>query len=137
MFLIYVASAQPKLEPGSPSFFGISFSGLLPIFPGFWEFAIKKGAHLVIFGVLAALIMRALLRSNLSLSGAIVGALAMTLCYAALDELHQSFVPGRQATLRDVGIDLLGAALFVAGFASRLQPRLQQFSQSQTHESEA
>lgn len=31
--------------------------------------------------------------------------------YACLDELHQSFTPGRSPTFRDIGYDLLGAAI--------------------------
>jgi VanZ family protein len=33
--------------------------------------------------------------------------------YAASDEFHQSFVPSRTASLRDVTIDLCGATLAV------------------------
>ena len=34
--------------------------------------------------------------------------LIICLGYAGLDELHQSLTPGRYATIRDVGYDLLG-----------------------------
>ena len=37
--------------------------------------------------------------------------LAFGLIYACTDELHQYFVGGRSATLRDVGIDCIGIAL--------------------------
>ena len=35
----------------------------------------------------------------------------LAILYAVLDELHQSFVPGRGATMSDVGIDSIGAGL--------------------------
>ena len=33
------------------------------------------------------------------------------LIYAITDELHQSFVPGRYATTKDIGYDMLGVAI--------------------------
>jgi VanZ family protein len=35
----------------------------------------------------------------------------LTVLFGASDELHQAFVPGRQSTLIDVGIDAVGAFL--------------------------
>ena len=119
MLVMFLASAQPKYGPpidADP--LHIYFSGVLPVFPGFWEFAIKKSAHVVAYGVLAALILRALvawlpvLRGWLSLRCASLLAVGLTLGYALLDELHQSFVPGRHASLADIGLDLLGASVF-------------------------
>ena len=40
-------------------------------------------------------------------------ALVISLLYACLDEVHQSFVPGRAAQLRDVGVDAIGFCLAV------------------------
>ncbi|MGL5593464.1 MAG: VanZ family protein [Cetobacterium sp.] len=37
------------------------------------------------------------------------------LLYAIGDEYHQSFIPGREATLRDIGIDLLGGISGIIG----------------------
>ena len=39
--------------------------------------------------------------------------LAFVAVHAVADELHQSFVPGRDASLRDIGFDLLGASTAV------------------------
>jgi VanZ family protein len=35
----------------------------------------------------------------------------LCLCYALLDEVHQSFTPNRSPTLRDVGFDMLGSGI--------------------------
>ena len=43
-------------------------------------------------------------------------ALVVTAVYAASDELHQAFVPTRDASWADFGFDLLGAALAAAAF---------------------
>jgi VanZ family protein len=48
--------------------------------------------------------------------------MAAALAYAISDEWHQSFVPGRGATARDVAIDGIGIALAaLAGTRTRLR----------------
>ncbi|HKL99891.1 MAG TPA: VanZ family protein [Mobilitalea sp.] len=72
---------------------------------------IRKGAHFIEYAILAAAIALPLwiLRHRgrrlwlLSMLGAAL--------YAATDEFHQSFVPGRSCELKDVMIDTAGAAL--------------------------
>lgn len=119
VLVMFMASAQPKYgPPANADPLHIYFSGILPVFPGFWDFAIKKSAHIVAFGMLALLILRALvawrplLWQALTLRRASLLAIGATLAYALLDELHQSFVPGRHASLMDVGLDLFGAGIF-------------------------
>lgn len=121
MLIMFVASAQPKFGPPPDADpLQIYFSGALPVFPGIWEFAIKKSAHVIAYGVLALLFMRALLvwmpnsRGWLTLRRSSLLAVALALGYALADELHQSFVPGRHASLVDIGLDLSGAILFTA-----------------------
>lgn len=67
-----------------------------------WDFISKKIAHLFIYAVLFSLILRATKR-NWILS------FLLTMIYAASDELHQSFVFGRNASVLDLGFDLSGA----------------------------
>jgi len=45
-------------------------------------------------------------------------ALLLTLLYAGTDEVHQAFVPVRDASLADFGFDLLGAAAMATGIAA-------------------
>ena len=45
-------------------------------------------------------------------------AFGFSLFYACTDEFHQYFIPGRSATLRDIGIDCIGIALAVIIFAA-------------------
>jgi len=54
-----------------------------------------------------------------------LGAVVFTAGYGLIDELHQSFVPGRSASGWDVAADLTGAALAVAvvGVATRFVGR--------------
>ncbi len=67
--------------------------------------------HVVEFAVLAVLLLR-LVQSNTRRRREAVWAASalLALLYAGVDEMHQSFVPGRQASLIDVGYDTLGAA---------------------------
>lgn len=72
--------------------------------------------HSVEFAGLALLSARGVVRSGRSLS--IAAALWILACCAAagvLDELHQSFVPGRDPSIRDAIVDTAGAALALAG----------------------
>jgi VanZ family protein len=70
---------------------------------GFWDLVLRKLAHGAEFALLSALTVRWLGRVPL----AFVAASA----YAATDELHQAFVPGRAASPVDWAIDTGGAAI--------------------------
>lgn len=80
-------------------------------------FLLRKAAHMAVYFVLTALLLRAL-RDPLPPAGKRAAA-AIGLCaaLAALDEIHQYFVPGRSCQLRDVVIDLLGGLVCLAGYA--------------------
>lgn len=67
---------------------------------GTWDTILRKGAHLTEYAILGALLLRALGRE--------LPALAAGLAYAVSDEIHQAFVPGRNARLLDVVFDALG-----------------------------
>ncbi|MDX6631137.1 MAG: hypothetical protein QOH00_3383 [Gaiellales bacterium] len=86
------------------------------------EVVLRKLAHVTEYFVLTALLLRALRRSGLT--PAVLAATGVALAYAASDEWHQSFVPGRTATPRDVAIDGLGIALAaIVVSRTRLLPR--------------
>jgi VanZ family protein len=72
--------------------------------------AIRKAAHMSVYGVLALLAFRAL-RFSLAGSGLRLAGLALGLVFAtaATDEFMQAFSKTRTGSLVDVGYDLLGA----------------------------
>ena len=109
MALIFVASAQPKTPP-PPGAESVYFSGAMPIFEGLWDALVKKSAHVIIYGALTLLIMRALRRSGTGLREAANTAILLALIYALTDELHQAFVTGRNSSVLDIGFDYIGAA---------------------------
>ena len=69
-----------------------------------WDFVAKKLAHLIEYAVLYALFLRATEKKW-------VLSFALTMFYAASDEIHQSFVPGRTAAVYDLAFDFSGAAI--------------------------
>jgi VanZ family protein len=69
---------------------------------GGWDTLLRKVAHTVEYAVLGALLLRA--------TGRVGVALALGTLYAASDEIHQSFVPGRLGSPLDVAIDAVGVA---------------------------
>lgn len=93
MAIIFLLSAQPDLH-----------SGL-----GSWDIVLRKLAHMVEFGLLWFLWWRALGYGHPAPS------IAITLAYAASDEIHQEFVEGRNGSPWDFAIDSLGVGF--AGLA--------------------
>jgi VanZ family protein len=74
-----------------------------------YDFTFKKLVHVMEYGILTALLFWAM-RIHITHKGqALVMATLVAILYAVSDEWHQSFVPGREGTLRDVAIDSLGA----------------------------
>jgi len=72
-----------------------------------WNFLVRKLTHLTAFGVLALLFLRALKPVRY----ARLWAWILTVLYAASDEWHQSFQPGRSPEVTDVLIDACGALI--------------------------
>lgn len=77
----------------------------------YWaNFLVFKSLHVIEYAVLTFLYFQAM-RSNLSSVShhkIALFALAFALCYAISDEVHQTFVPTREGTVRDVLIDSIG-----------------------------
>jgi VanZ family protein len=78
------------------------------------HWVLRKCCHLTVYAILGLLVFRALSHSRTSLPPwswpRVGGALLIVFLYAASDEYHQSFVPGRTALFSDVCIDTSGAA---------------------------
>jgi VanZ family protein len=92
-------------------FYVSSIPSVATPFEPIFDFTVKKFAHMVEYGTLTLLLFNAL-QIHFSLKGhsMLTAALIATL-YACSDEWHQTFIPGREGTLRDVGIDTLGVLL--------------------------
>jgi VanZ family protein len=80
-----------------------------------WHFVLRKTGHVIGYGTLSLLLFRAW-RNTIHVAGnprwSIVWsrmALGMTTLVACLDEWHQSFLPSRTGSIRDVMLDSVAA----------------------------
>lgn len=92
----------------------------------YWQdFVVKKAAHLFVYAVLSVLIYRSL-RQTTSYPKPILFLLTITLTalYAITDEFHQSFTFGREPTIRDVLIDIVGGTTGLSVFLKLNLPQL-------------
>jgi VanZ family protein len=83
--------------------FGLSAIPSLSTDLGTWDLVLRKAAHVTEYAVLGALLLRAVGRE--------LPALLIGIAYAASDEIHQHFVPGRAGRPLDAGIDAIGLVL--------------------------
>lgn len=90
-------------------------SGTVPVASTvYWQdFTVKKTGHVLLFGFLAILIYRGLRGEGMPRKKAALWAVAIATFYGATDEFHQLFTQGREARVRDVAIDGVGAGIFV------------------------
>lgn len=72
---------------------------------------IRKGAHLSIYTLVGILMMSFISTYNIKLKYRFLISILVGLVYASSDEIHQSFIPGRNASIIDVGIDASGVLL--------------------------
>ena len=80
------------------------------------EPSLQNLLHIPLFGLLQFLWLRGFASRGTTGAAAIVASFCITLSYGALDELHQYFVPGRYASLLDLGLNLLGVVLGTIAF---------------------
>lgn len=76
-----------------------------------WDFIIKKSAHVIEYAILFFLLWRAAIKNHQPSAIShqpFILIFVFCILYAFSDEFHQSFVPGRTAHIRDVGFDALG-----------------------------
>ena len=76
-----------------------------------WDI-LYNSAHVVLFGVLAALLYFVFRGDS---ARRVAWAFALAACYGLGDEVHQMYTPGRHPSVYDVLSDAVGAAWFTAG----------------------
>ncbi len=79
-----------------------------------------KGVHFLVYGVLALFIAHGAARtwSSWSLPRGFALAVVAATLWGALDEFHQSFVPGRSSDVVDLLADTLGATFGAASYST-------------------
>ncbi|MGC1687939.1 MAG: VanZ family protein [Candidatus Acidiferrales bacterium] len=88
------------------------FPSLTPDAIGFIHHLIRKCGHLTEYFIFGWLVLRAIRagRPGMRLAWALA-AIGIVAAYASSDEYHQSFVPGRGASIYDVMLDTTGGAI--------------------------
>ena len=77
----------------------------------FVEFLIRKGTHFVGYGIVGLLFY--LLYRKLAWKLPVLIAIITVFTIASLDELRQTFLPGRTGVFTDVMLDTVGAICFI------------------------
>lgn len=121
MISIFCFSAQPREESNDVSSgFTAKIVGMVTHFSNVSEATkqdmvlqlngvIRKCAHFSIYAALGITSLLFFMTYPVTIKKAWLIALALCLLYAASDEFHQLFVPGRGAQVRDVLLDFCGA----------------------------
>lgn len=107
MAVIFVASATPGDDLPNAGPFDLLF---------------KKGGHFLGYALLGAAYLRGLAWRRGPAIRDVGVAILMALLYAASDELHQGFTPGRTPAVNDVLLDGVGAAFGAAAWRRRARP---------------
>ncbi|MCI4669954.1 MAG: VanZ family protein [Bacteroidia bacterium] len=115
MILIFILSHQDKSDTSKTSGLVMWILSFLPINPDFLELDtvkifIRKAAHFTEYFFLSILFFR-VFWWYMERRSAYFWAWAASVLYAMTDEFHQRFIPGRGASILDVGIDGMGALL--------------------------
>lgn len=113
MGLIFLMSAQAKSDVPHHSSHVV-------------DWGLKKSGHLLEYGILALLLWRAITGSIGEKASPWHAWVIPLVClvFAATDEYHQSFVPGRGSSASDVMIDALGIAVALGGMSLLLARRV-------------
>lgn len=78
------------------------------------QYPVRKGAHMTEYAVFTLAVMFAFSVCGVRGGMLYILSVLVTIVYAASDEIHQLFVPGRSGQVKDVFIDTLGGILAAA-----------------------
>jgi VanZ family protein len=91
----------------------------------FINFLFFKTLHMIEYAILNFLTFRALFKTTyFCIPDQLTIALLVAVAYGITDEIHQTFVPTRSGSFRDIGIDLIGIVsmyLFLRSYFPKLR----------------
>lgn len=94
MLIIFVMSSRPR--------FGVTHEYV-------FDFLIFKSLHIFEYFILYVLVARAIYKSNnITFKKSLIYAACFSFLFAVSDEFHQTLVPTREGTIRDIFIDTFG-----------------------------
>lgn len=93
------------------------------------EHFVRKLAHFSLYTIVGFLTMSLISTYNLKKSKKIAISQIIGSTYAITDEIHQSFIPGRAASIKDVGIDSLGVifGVLIVVILAKIVKKLKKF----------
>ena len=97
-----------------------------------WDHPVRKCAHMTEYAILGFFLVGARYDGRENCRRVVGRSLGIAALYAATDEIHQYFVPGRACMFTDVCIDSVGALIGIL-FATRIMT-LFEYSQSLRNE---
>ena len=82
-----------------------------------FHFCVRKAAHVAEYAVFAVLLCASSKEPQFPWRPRrVLGCFLIAVVYSLMDEYHQSFVPGRNASLTDCGIDAIGGAMGILAY---------------------
>jgi VanZ family protein len=81
---------------------------------GIFDLIVKKGGHMLGYALLAASFFHGLDNGKRASRSVFAGAVLLAILYAASDEFHQSFTPGRSPAIMDICIDTIGSIIGIS-----------------------
>ncbi len=75
------------------------------------DFILRKIAHVLEYAILTFLLFRAMMIEGINIQKAVIFSIIIAFFYALTDEYHQTFIQGRQGSLKDAGVDSIGVIL--------------------------
>ena len=118
MALIFRFSSEVKAQSSARS--GEIVAKLHPYLmgvpEGLLEFLVRKSAHIGLYFVLGVLVCNVLRYYIHDAKKLLMWSMVWVSGYAALDEIHQLFVPGRSGEVRDVLIDSVAGLVGIGAY---------------------
>lgn len=136
MAVIFIFSSQPGDVSDENSKFVMYIFNLIGLdlnsfFGDLANFIVRKGAHFTEYFILYMFLYNAL-KESFSFKKALIFSIIGVFLYASSDEYHQSFVPGRGPSFRDVLVDTSGGilAMILASIFYHFQKKSLSFKKS-------
>ncbi|MFL0198769.1 VanZ family protein [Clostridium sp. WILCCON 0269] len=115
MVVIFVFSNEPAVVSNEKSrlvihifqALGLNLNG---VFGSLSNFVVRKVSHFLEYLILAVVLFNAT-KEKFEMKKVFIFSIAVLFLYSCSDEIHQIFIPGRTARIRDVFIDTIGGII--------------------------
>ncbi|APM41101.1 VanZ family protein [Clostridium kluyveri] len=74
------------------------------------NFMVRKASHFLEYFILAILLFN-IIKGKFEIKKVFIISIVIVVLYACTDEIHQIFIPGRTARIKDIFIDIIGGSM--------------------------